>query len=254
MSFARAALALTVLEALRPAAEVASGTYATTHAGPLVYLEKVGPLDDLALEHRAPVIVIYTGDDDGQAGDKAGPPYERTIEVDIVLSIVTRVRVDDDADAPSALIVPPTDKDLFLALCALEGQVRYALLYGPSGKWFRKIRRKLPRIRALSEAYSEEGVKFAERRLVLTVEVPDDCFPGPQLTAPEGLARLPQPLRDVAAALLDAGYAEELAAAAPVAPAAVPFTGMTLNIDLPPHDGSADVVADLSIPQDPIDA
>lgn len=250
MSFVREALAVTVLEALCPRAALESGQGFPTNAGRLVFLEKVDPLDDLSFDHRAPVVSIYTGTDDGSANDSAGATFIRAIEVEIVISILMRV---EEEGAP-VLVVPFTDRGLFSALNSLEGQVRGVLTSGPSGAHFRALRRKVRSIRSEPVRDAEEGTKFAERRLTLVVEVPDDCFVAAPSAAPEGLDRLPQPLRKMAQDLMTAGYAAEiaqaLAAGAPVAPVATPLTGVTLDIDISrPADGTPDIVVDVSIEQ-----
>lgn len=246
MSFVREALALSVLEALCPAAAVASGEGFTTNAGGRVFLERADPLDDLAVGHRAAVIVIYTNIDDGQRLSLG--EYGRVIEVEIVISMVAHVVADD---GKPFFDVPITDRELFSALNVAEAQVRAALISGASGVLFRKVAKKVATIRSEPVREAEEGIKFAERRLTLSCEVPDDCLAP---ASAEGTDRLPDPLRKVAEALMTAGYQAEIAAAiaqaAPVQPAPVPFTGITLDFDISqPSDGTADISADVAIPQ-----
>lgn len=248
MSFVREALAITVLEALCPAAAVASGEGFTTNAGGRVFLEKTSALDDLSAGHQATVIVIYTNVDDGKLLGQSGFSYSRTIEVEIVVSMVARA---SDEAGVSFLLVPLTDRELSAGLNVIEAQVRAALLSGPSGTLFRKVIKAVPSIRSEAVRDAEEGVKLAERRITLLCDVPDDCL----VTAPaEGTDRLPQPLRGVAEELMKAGYQAEIAAAiadaAPVQPAPVPFTGITLDFDISqPSDGDAEITAEVAIPQ-----
>lgn len=246
MSFVREALALSVLEALCPAAAVASGEGFTTNAGGRVFLEKVDALDDLSVGHRASVIVIYTNMDDGQLLSPG--EYARVIEVEIVISMVAHLVAEDGVPFFN---VPITDRELFSALNVAEAQVRAALLFGASGLLFRKVSKKTATIRSEPVRDAEEGFKLAERRLTLSCEVPDDCLAP---ASAEGTARLPEPLRTVAEALMTAGYQAEIAAAiaqaAPVQSAPVPFTGITLDIDISqPSDGTADITAEVAIPQ-----
>ncbi|WP_029554772.1 hypothetical protein [Xanthobacter sp. 91] len=246
MSFVREALALTVLEALCPATAVTSGEGFTTNAGGRVFLEKVDALDDLAVGHRAAVITIYTNTDDGQRLSVG--EYGRVIEVEIVISMVSCLEAEDGA---AFFNVPITDRELFSALNVAEAQVRAALLFGASGLLFRKVAKKIATIRSEPVRDAEEGFKLAERRLTLSCEVPDDCLAP---ASAEGTARLPDPLRTVADALMTAGYQAEIAAAiaqaAPVQSAPVPFTGITLDIDISqPSDGTVDITAEVAIPQ-----
>lgn len=249
MSFVREALAVTVLEALCPKAAVAGTGDFPTKAGKFVFLEKVEPLDDLATDHPAPVIIIYTGSDEGVPMGQHGPPFRRTIEVELALAVLAR-SPPDEGDPEPFLAPPETDRALFSALNALEAQVRGALLSGPSGRHFRALKQKIGSLKSEPVRYGEEGLRFAERRILLSVQVPDDCLPG----TGEGIARLPQPLRKVAEDLMTTGYAAEiasaLASAAPAPPETVPFTGVTLDIDVTrPADGAADIVADVLLEQ-----
>ncbi|MBP2147933.1 hypothetical protein [Xanthobacter flavus] len=251
MSFSRMALSLAVLEALCPKA--ANGNYPTP-AGGNVYRERIGPLDDLAEDaKRQLVVVVGTGRDDGTANSPAGPPYLRVIEVEIAIFVRVFTTFEDDAGEETPFwTVPVTDAEADDALSVLEHRIRDALLFGESGRIFRSLRQKLPSIVSTQEREPEEGVKLAARRVVLNVQVPDEC-PLIQADA-EGVDRLPTPLRGVAEALIAAGYAPEIFAALgtalPVQPAPVPFTGITLDIDISqPSDGTADITADVAIPQ-----
>ncbi|MFG1370698.1 hypothetical protein V5F32_00815 [Xanthobacter oligotrophicus] len=256
MSFVREALTVAVLEALRPAAAMQGAIPFPTTAGHRVFVERVGALDDLSEEEPYPTVVIYTERDVGTSGDGAGPPYNRQMDLALDLTVLVLSQpVDDDGAplGPPVLTVPRTDRELATSLNALESQVREALLRSPSGQPFRSVAQKIRTITSEPDRGGEEGIKFAARRLTLALQVPDDCYVGAPATAPVGTARLPQPMRRIAEALMVSGYEAEIAAAlaeaAPVAPVATPFAGLSLAIDLN-RDGAADIAATVDLTQD----
>ena len=262
MSFAREALSIAVLEALCPTIPQAGGGLWRSTAGDRVYLERIGALDDLANEEPYPTIVIYTERDVGVAGDGAGPPFRRQIDLVIDLTVLllsTPLDEDGEMSGPPVLTVPATDREMSAALNVLEGQVRAALYVLPGGRHYRRLVSKTATITSEPDRGGEEGIKFAARRLTLSVQVPDDCFPAAPRAPAEGLARLPQPLRSIVEDLVGSGHggahlatlADAMAQGAPVATLLVPLTGMSLAIDVSrPGDGSADISADIALPQD----
>lgn len=252
MSFVREALSVAVLEALCPSAALAGTAPFPTTAAERVYLERVGALDDLAAEEPFPVVVVYTERDESTPGDGAGPPFRRGMDLVLDLSVLVRLGEGGEGE-PSVVTVPATDRELYLALNVLEQQVRSALLSSAAGAHFRGLAQKIKSIISEPEREAEEGIKFAARRLTWSLQVPDDCFDAAPRTAPSGLARLPQPLRRIAEALMTTAYAADLAAAladaSPVAPIATPFAGLSLAIDLH-RDGATDIAATVDLTQD----
>lgn len=246
MSFVRTALAATVLEALCPAAALAGTADFPTEAGAHVFLEREDPLDDLAPDHRAPTISIYTGVDTGSALSSATSEMRRQIEVEIVLALVARVTAED---GESILHVPVTDRDLSDALSVLESQVWFALREGPTGIYFRQLRKQVVSTRCEPAREAQEGFRLAERHFTMLVDVPDDCYVAAPTAPLEGLARLPRPLRDVAH-LLPADLAAALIGAAPVAPVITPLARVDFDIEFGPSDPAAHVTAEVPIPQD----
>jgi len=77
MSLARTALRLATLEALRPTASIASDGPWPTIARKAVFDSRIDPLEDLKPGESQPVVCVYTDEDEGTSGQKAGgPPFK----------------------------------------------------------------------------------------------------------------------------------------------------------------------------------
>jgi hypothetical protein len=191
-----------------------------------VFDSKLDPLDDLKADEKRPTAIIYTEDDDGDPGQKAGgPPFKRTVDLVIELAVVALLPIDQDNFAAG---VPWTDGELEAALDLFEAQIRFALFYGPTGRLWRQLTgSRVPDIHSLPHRSSEEATRLAMRTLRMKVTVPDDAYAAAPAADPSGNDRLPEPLKSVVAALIAGSYgatlAAGLAADAPVMPVAVPF-------------------------------
>lgn len=224
------------MEALRPTAAHPAGPWPTI-AGGNVFDSRLDPIDDLAPSTSKPVVVVYTEHDNGdpsQAG--GGPDFKRIADLIVEVAVVARV---DDGATPGAYEagVPETDAELEASLDLIEAQVRFALMFGPTGALWRQLtRNRVMEIRSAPQRTSEERVRLAMRTLTMQVRIPDDCYDPAPATAPAGNDRLPEPLRSVIAALAGTAYGkkigEGLAASAPVHPIATPLKTVAMDIDV----------------------
>lgn len=250
----RTAIRFLMVEALRPTAGEETGLWPTL-AGAFVSDSRLAPIDDLSPEEQRPAVIVTTDGTDLKFAN--GNFSDGALEVTLDLAMVAKEPVLDDHGKIIDFVPQPsfTDPRLEAFLDELEHDCFHAIRGSAAlARIF-----LMTRWESAPERNGEVRLPLARRIVTITGRLLKmDCASPLPGAPPEGLSRLPQPLRDVVESLPEDSYArpiaEALAGVAPVAPTRVPFTGMTLTVDLPPHDGSADVVADISIPQDPTDA
>lgn len=212
-----------------------SGAFPTL-AGAHVYDTRIDPLDDLDPDTQQPIVCVYTDDTEGKAGQlRGGPPFFDTIDLCFELSVV--VKVPSDAD-PAVFVVadPETDAELEASLDLLEAQIRFVLLFGPTGDIWRRIsKRRVHTPHSTPHRSSEEGLRLARRIIKWSVEVHDDCWDPAPVMAPTGNAVLPFPLSFIATKLAAPSYGAKIIAGLvaeptmPVMPIATPLDTVTLN-------------------------
>lgn len=253
MSLARTALRLAAIEALRPAASLAADGPWPTLARHRVYDAKIDQIDDLALKDRAPVVSVYTDDDESQTAH-SGPPFKRFVELCFELSIAQMAPSPDDPDLYEAA-VPVTDAESEASLDLLESAIKFALMYGPTGRILRTVTgNRIEKITSKPTRTGEEAVRLAMRSLTMRVQIDDDCFDLAPLANATGLDRLPQPLRGVVQALGETSYGRAigtaLAAASPAAPVPTRPFSVAADIDATvPADDEPDMSAVITPPQ-----
>lgn len=243
-ALARTALRLLVAEALCPAGTPDAGPWPTI-AGRMVYDSRLVPAEDLAEAERRPVVMIYTDETEGAPRQTNGRlPLAVQVDLRIEIAIPQLVSVtveDEDGETREEVFAgfPLTDPEAEAHLDLLESQVAFALFQGPTGALLRKLMPpKLKEFSSVPFRSGEERTRKAMRSLTFRLtEVPADCFDQPiGADLPEGLARLPQPLRGVAEALPEGstGRATALALAGQVSvlPAVPKITGIDLSIDM----------------------
>jgi hypothetical protein len=236
MSLARLALRLAAIEALRPTASLVTSIWPTV-AGKMVFDSRIDPIEDMKVDESRPVICVYTEHDAGQAGQKrGGPPFLDTIDLVFELSVVVKVAQDGDPNV-FAVGEPETDAELEAVIDILEAQIKFVLLYGPTGKIWRDIsHRKVHDPRSAPHRTSEEGARLARRTMTWKVEVQDDCYDPAPPVAPTGFDVFPEPLLGLAKVLPANSYAlsilKGLAAdpSAPVMPVATPLETVVMNV------------------------
>lgn len=248
MSLARLALRLATMEGLQPAGSLAADGPWPTLAGKYVFDSRIEPIEDLLPGEDRPIVCVYTEHDDGKAGQaRGGPPFLLTVDLVFELSVIVKIASEGD---PTTFVVgePETDPELEASLDLLEAQIKFALLFGPTGEIWRHIsKRRVHNPRSAAHRTSEEGVRLARRTVTWKVEVNDDCFDPVPTAVPTGNEILPHPLRYLASVLPANSHGAKIIAGliaeptAPVMPVATPLESVTLNVsvvnpstDLPP--------------------
>jgi hypothetical protein len=238
----RLALRLATVEALAPTARVlANAGPWPTLAQNRVFDSRDMPIDDLTPGDARPVICVYTEDDDGNAGQtRGGPPFLMTVDLIFEISLPLKVV---EGNNPTVFVVsdPITTPQLEAGLDFLSAQIFFVLLYADAGAIWRNVcGRRVHNPRSTVHRTSEEGVRLARRTMTWKVEIEGDRYDPAPATTPTGLAILPHPLRDVAAALPSGGYGARIVAGliaettAPVMPDAVPLDTVGLNVTVEP--------------------
>lgn len=252
MSLSRTALRLATVEALRPHASIAGNGPWPTIAGKRVFDTALDAFDILNPSNRAPVVVVYTDHDNGDPGQKAGgPPFKRI--VDLLIEIAVYVKAKDD-DGTYAVGLPQSDAELEASLDLLDAQVRFALMYAPSGLIWRNLTgSRVGDIRSLPLRSGQEATRLAMRTITMQVQVPDDCYDAAPADVLTGNAALPQPLRGVIAALNAAGYGAKIGAGlaeeAPQMPVATPLEKIVMDVTAidPPGVPAPEPASDLEV-------
>lgn len=242
---ARTIARLCALEACRPSSLLGTDHPAwPTLAADYVFDSSIDPVDDMALENRRPIIIVYTEDDDQKKIAQGGPNfYASHIHLVFEISVIQQAGDGDD------LIVGPvySDTESEAQLDALEAQIFHALHFAPSGALFRKATRiPFESWRSVVHRSSEEGLRIAMRTITGQIRLAETMTAPAPSVPPTGLDRLPAALQPIAQALGDSTYLAAvvagIAAAAPVMPQAVPLetVGITVDAKTPATPAGAD--------------
>jgi hypothetical protein len=129
----------------------------------------------------APYIVVYTDSDDLNPVDGVGEVYSgnnRTLSIAVEIGVATAVR-----SAKGDIIVKfaATDSGMEWACDVTAAQAISALVGDPTSQWgelFKRMITKIRRIPSRRGGMSQQGVRFAARRLVFQVQPMWDFVPG----------------------------------------------------------------------------
>jgi hypothetical protein len=239
MSYARIALRLAALEALCPQTAIEANTGYPTYAGVNVFDTRLRPLtrDEQRLMRYA--LSVYVNDDKAETAHRGGIPFKRTLGLEVVLMVI-------GASNEEAMLEAHTD--------ALDGQVRYALLYGAKGFQFRQLTGNLIlNIESETERGAEEAMMSITRVLRFECEVPDDQFDLNPESVATGAARIPEPLFGVLAGLSGGAFAQSIGVSlqngAPLIPVLPALAEVGLIIDPDPPSATGDtIVASVTLP------
>jgi hypothetical protein len=258
MSLSRLALRLAAIEALCPAATIATGPYPTI-AGNRVDDSRIDLLaqarspEDLdaaldALEDR-PLLVVYT--EEQHTAPYGTVKYDATenvvvLVVEAMIGAKGQIQIGENPDGSAimlgALDAPVTDRQHEATLDLLESQVRFLFdpkQTAPCAELFRKTAWEIREIHSDPQRAADRTLRLAARTIKFHIKVRAEVW--------KAGAALPEPLASVAAALpAGSSGAALLAALAPFSPAA-PATArpdrgagfvITAPIDRPPNANS----------------
>ncbi|MFO1150999.1 MAG: hypothetical protein U1E62_21705 [Alsobacter sp.] len=158
MSLARLALRLATIRALRGA----------TFAEDRVFDSAILGIDFVEEHERMPVLVVTTDDDEGDVEGIDLAAADRKVDLVIEMAVGTFVKVDDNV----RMTIPHTDEGLELSLDLMGRDVLRALQAGDS-EWsllWRAFALRIDTVTARRGSDSKDGLRFAARQLVITVQ------------------------------------------------------------------------------------
>lgn len=174
MSLARAMLRLITTQALTD----------RTVAGPAVSDSSLAPIDARVTSDNRPEIVVYTDDHESETRGRAALLAEDSsceLVIEIVVTGMMPVMVDgQDGEAEERVVIPYVDSGLAFTLDLIERQV-LAELTGGTSIWAQLWRDFVPSVRkrlSRQGGSAKDGVRFAARQIVLTVDLLHEPMPG----------------------------------------------------------------------------
>lgn len=161
MSFARLALRLATVKALA----------GVTIAGDRVRDSEIGQIEDIAENEAAPVIIVYTDDEEVDISRRDLSSHDGLQALVIQIAVTTRMK---GGEAP----LPPllTSEGIEMTLDLIERQV-LATLTGGQSAWAKVWRQLTPEIkkrRSRRGASAQDGVRFAGREIEISVKLPKE--------------------------------------------------------------------------------
>lgn len=144
-----------------------------TLAGDRVSDSAIAPIDQRAKEQRQPALVVYS--DDFTADQVEGRDLltgARSLQLAIEVVVADQVEREIEGEPLIDVTIPETDEGLELTLNLIERQILRALQF-EAGGWseiWRNLVVKVRKVESQRGAGLKEGVRFAARQLVLTVE------------------------------------------------------------------------------------
>lgn len=228
MSLSRLALRLAAVEALCPAASIASGRFPTL-AGSRVFDSRMDAFEALAEDEQGhPVIFVYTEQSRAvpYGGGKLGSKehfVDLVIEAGIAVASTIIVKAPDGTETPQGDIdFPVSDRQTEALLDVHEALIRRVFdkrAANPDGLFF-KVAMDVQSIESDPLRDADKTTRLALRTIRFECKVKAEAWPEPTLdpVVLTGLDRLPEPLRTVANGL-PAGPARTLCASlAPLMP------------------------------------
>lgn len=167
MSLVSLALRLATIRALK----------GRTFAEDRVYDSKIETIDTLAVNETAPIIIVTTDDDEVDIEGRDLFAGNHKLELVIEVAAWTKVSTEKDGEV---LVVPATDAGLEITLNLICYQITRALI-GDGGEWgdlWRRIVTNVSSVKSRRGADNTEGVRYAARQLIFTVDHIAEPLPG----------------------------------------------------------------------------
>lgn len=159
-----------------------------TMAEDRVFDSRLDPLIFREFQKPMPGIIVYTDDDDGEVINYgSGGPYRRYVDLRVELVIGSFDTEKIDNEEHSIFNLPMTDAQMEAQLDLFEAQVKWALYQLPGRVYtlaFAQFVKNVGRIKSEATRDEEGNNKFATRRMLFRLEIPDDCPPTVQAVEP----------------------------------------------------------------------
>ncbi len=187
MSLAREALRLCTVRALRGA----------TLVGQRVHDSEQGPVEDYVKDKSEPVVVVYTDDCTTATTEQRqlfnGGKQDLVIEILVTTRMKVKLPATDDEPEQEADVLTPieTDAAMEFTIGVISRQIAVALT-DPTSPWaemWREFAATITNRQDRRGSSMRDGVRFAGRQIVLTVDLLRDPVPGAGIAATSTWAR-----------------------------------------------------------------
>lgn len=159
-----------------------------TMAEDRVFDSRLDPLVFRDFKKPMPGIIVYTDDDDGELQNYgSGGPFRRFVDLRIELVIGSYDTEIVDEENHVVFNLPMTDAQMEAQLDLFEMQVKWALYQLPGRVYtlaFAEFVKNIARVKSEATRDEDGNNKFATRRMLFRLEIPDDCPPSVQAIEP----------------------------------------------------------------------
>lgn len=179
MSLVSLALRLATIRALK----------GRTFAEDRVFDSRIEAIDTLAVNETAPIVIVTTDDDEATIEGRDLLAGDHQHELVIEAAVWTKVATEKDDEV---LVIPATDAGLEASLNILCYQITRALA-ADGGEWgdlWRTIVMRAPKIVSRRGADDTNGVRFAARQIIYTVDHIAEPLPGRMPAEGDAWARI----------------------------------------------------------------
>ena len=240
--FARMAVRIAAIEALRPWARLATRGPWPTPAGPRVYDSRLMPIDAINEIEGQPALFVYTEHDEQTpygSGQSIRPSGDVTVSLVIECAVAgqSQFRFEDGAGQTTTIGSAGTlvaDSELEAMVDFLEATVRRRFSgvdTDAAMKAWNCACMAIEGIESVPQRDAEGGLRLALRTVRFKIKTKADAWP---TTVKTGLDRLPEPLACVAKALVgsdETSFLDDLAAAV-TDPSRIPLEGIDLFVGM----------------------
>lgn len=160
MSLSALAIRLATIEALR----------GSTLAGDRVHDSDIRPVDLVVGNEQKPVILVTTDDDDINIEGRDLLAADHKLELVVEMTVASKVEVEGSDE--SVIAIPATDAGLEITMNLLAWQIASTLSSG-GGDWgdlWRTFVLKVHKVTSRRGADDTNGVRYAARQLIFTVD------------------------------------------------------------------------------------
>lgn len=156
----------------------------TTLAGSRVFDSAVEPIDLHVQTQRQPFLTVMTDDHDRQVSGR--DLRHGTDSCELVIEVAVATTVKAGTGGAEEVVVPHTDAGMEVVLDLIGHQITETLMGGQSAwaKLWRDFAMRTTRITSRRGASAENGVRFAARQIIITVDLMADPIRGEAMPAP----------------------------------------------------------------------
>lgn len=164
-----------------------------TFAEDRVFDSKINPVNLVAKDEKKPVIIVTTDDDNVDIAGKDLRAGDHKLELVIEIAVTQKIEVEvENGPATEVLSIPATDAGLEATVGLLGWQIAKALS-ADGGEWGDLWRSVVTNVHSISSrrgADDENGVRYAARQYIYSIDHIAEPTPGEALNASFGWGRI----------------------------------------------------------------